>query len=159
MISKYWYFCTEIRVTLCWATLINRCCFLLFSCGYGIAKFFTLGKRFVFRYKAATALVSFLFSSACVWHSLILHPWQATKQQSNKDLASLVFLKVFKFKIEVPESVCVCVCLSICVSLASDSSETIEVIIIKFGMVTASDMEMHYVLIILTLTFIQGQRF
>ena len=45
-----------------------------------------------------------------------------------------------------------------CVSLAvaSDSSESIEVIIIKLGTVTASDMLMHHVLIILTLTFIQG---
>ena len=42
-------------------------------------------------------------------------------------------------------------------SLASDSSETIEVIIIKRGTVTASDMTMHYMLIILTLTFIQFQ--
>ena len=47
-----------------------------------------------------------------------------------------------------------CVCLS--VFLASDSSETIEVIIIKFGTVTASDMRMHHMLIILTLTFIPG---
>ena len=45
---------------------------------------------------------------------------------------------------------------SVCVSLASDSSETIEFIIIKLGMVTASDIVMHHVLIILTLTFIQG---
>ena len=43
-----------------------------------------------------------------------------------------------------------------CVSLASDSSETIEVIIIKLGTVTASDMLMHLMLILLTLTFIQG---
>ena len=43
------------------------------------------------------------------------------------------------------------------VSLASYSSETIEVIIIiRLGTVTASDMLMHHVLIILTLTFIQG---
>ena len=41
-------------------------------------------------------------------------------------------------------------------SLASDSSETIEVIIIKLGAVTASDMTKHHLLIILTLTFIQG---
>ena len=34
--------------------------------------------------------------------------------------------------------------------------ETIEVITIKRGMVTASDMRMYYTLIILTLTFIQG---
>ena len=45
--------------------------------------------------------------------------------------------------------------MSVCVS-ASDSLETIEVIIIKRGTVTASDMRMHHVLIILTLTFIQG---
>ena len=48
------------------------------------------------------------------------------------------------------------VCLSVCISLASDSSETVEVIIIKLGMATASDMVTHHVLIILTLTFIQG---
>ena len=39
-----------------------------------------------------------------------------------------------KFKIDDPKSV------SVCVSLASDSSETIQVIITKLGMVTASDM-------------------
>ena len=55
--------------------------------------------------------------------------------------------------------VCVCVCLSVCLSLASDSSEAIKVIIIKFGMVTASDMIMHHVLIILSLIFIQGHTF
>ena len=49
-----------------------------------------------------------------------------------------------------------CVCLSVCASLESDSSETIEVIIIKLGTVTASDMVRHHVLIILTSTFIQG---
>ena len=43
----------------------------------------------------------------------------------------------------------------VCVSFASDSSETIEVIIIELGTVTASDMLMHHVLITLTLTFIQ----
>ena len=48
------------------------------------------------------------------------------------------------------------VCVCVCVSLASDSSETIEVMIIKLGTVTASDMLLHHVLIILTLTFIQG---
>ena len=47
----------------------------------------------------------------------------------------------------------VCVCLSVYVSLASDSSETIEVIIIKLGTVTASDMAMHQMLIIVNLTF------
>ena len=43
-------------------------------------------------------------------------------------------------------------------SLASDSSETVEVVIVKLGLVTASDMRMHHVLIILTLTFIHGHR-
>ena len=46
-----------------------------------------------------------------------------------------------------------------CVSLgplAGDSSETVEVIIIKLGTVTASDVVMQHVLIILTLTFIHG---
>ena len=66
--------------------------------------------------------------------------------------------------------VCVCVCACVrtcvracgreggraCVSLASDSSETIEVIIVELGTVTASYMRMHHVLIVLTLTFIQG---
>ena len=41
-------------------------------------------------------------------------------------------------------------------SLANDSSKTFKVIIIKVGTVTASDMRMHHVLTILTLTFIQG---
>ena len=45
-----------------------------------------------------------------------------------------------------PESVFV----SVCVSFATDPSETIEVIIVKLGMVTASDTVMHHVLIILT---------
>ena len=44
-----------------------------------------------------------------------------------------------------------------CLSLASDSSETVEVIIIKLGKVTASDMKMHHVLIILS--FIQGHTY
>ena len=44
----------------------------------------------------------------------------------------------------------------VCVSLASDSSETVEVIIVKLGTVTASVMGMHHMLITLTLTFIQG---
>ena len=49
--------------------------------------------------------------------------------------------------------------LSVCLSdphNLSDPSETIEVIIIKPGIVTASDMVRHHVLTILTLTFIQG---
>ena len=51
---------------------------------------------------------------------------------------------------------CLSVCLCVCVSLARDSSETMEVINIKLGMVTTSDMVMHQVLIIFTVTFIQG---
>ena len=47
----------------------------------------------------------------------------------------------------------------VCVSLASDSSETVEVIIIKLDTVTASDMLMHHVLIILILTFTQGHTY
>ena len=46
--------------------------------------------------------------------------------------------------------------LCVCVSLASDFLETDEVIIIKLGTVSASDMLMHHVLIILTMTLIQG---
>ena len=53
-------------------------------------------------------------------------------------------------------SVCLSVCPSVCLSLASDSSETIEVIIVNLGTVAASDMRMHRILSILTLTFIQG---
>ena len=47
-------------------------------------------------------------------------------------------------------------CVCVCVTLASDSSETVEVVIVKLGTVTASVTRMHHVLIILTLTFIQG---
>ena len=50
----------------------------------------------------------------------------------------------------------VCLFVCVCVYFASDSSETVEVIIVKLGMVDASDMIMHHVLSILTLTFIQG---
>ena len=39
--------------------------------------------------------------------------------------------------------------LSLSLSLASDSSETVEVIIVKRGMVTASDIKMHQVFIII----------
>ena len=54
---------------------------------------------------------------------------------------------------------CVSVCLSVCVSLASHSSANIKVITIKLGMVTASDMVMHHMFIILTLIFIQGHTY
>ena len=45
-----------------------------------------------------------------------------------------------------------------CVSFASDSSDAIKfkVIIIKLRMMTASDMRLHRMFIILTLSFIQG---
>ena len=50
-------------------------------------------------------------------------------------------------------SACVCVC--VCVP-PSDSSETVQTIIIKLGTETASDITMHHVLIIVNLTFVQG---
>ena len=50
----------------------------------------------------------------------------------------------------------VCLFVCVCVYFASDFSETVEVIIVQLGMVDASDMTMHHVLSILTLTFIQG---
>ena len=53
-------------------------------------------------------------------------------------------------------SVCACVRVSVSVYLVSDSSETGEVLVIKLGMVTASHMLMHHVLVILTLAFTQG---
>ena len=49
------------------------------------------------------------------------------------------------------------VCVCVCVSLASAYSETINVIVINLCTVTATDLIMHHVLIILTLTFIQGR--
>ena len=50
-------------------------------------------------------------------------------------------------------SVCLSVFVCVCVSLTSDSSETT---LIKLGRVPSSDMRMHHVLIIFTLTYIQG---
>ena len=50
---------------------------------------------------------------------------------------------------------CVCVCVCVCVSLGNDSWETLEVIVVKFGMVTTPDMRMHDVLIMLTVAVIQ----
>ena len=58
-------------------------------------------------------------------------------------------LTLKNFNIRFPE------CVHVCLSLASGSSETIQVIIIKLGKVTASDMKMHHVLIRLALTLIQ----
>ena len=74
-------------------------------------------------------------------------------------LAVLLCLTLKKFTTKDPESLCVCVCLSVCVSLASDSSETNEVILIKLGKVTASDIVMHHMIIILTLTFNQSHTY
>ena len=58
-------------------------------------------------------------------------------------------------KFEFRRDPCLSVC--VCVSLASDSSHTIEIIIIQLGTLTTSEMVMHHMLVILTLTFIQGQ--
>ena len=69
----------------------------------------------------------------------------------------LLFSLLANVNVDDPEYLCVCVC--VCVSLASDSLETIKVIFIKLGRVTASDMKMHHVLIILTLTFTQGHTY
>ena len=54
---------------------------------------------------------------------------------------------------------CLSVCLSVCGSLTGDFSETMEVIVIKLGMVTASDMVLHHVFSILTSTFIEGNTY
>ena len=63
---------------------------------------------------------------------------------------------------------CVCVCVCVCVPrkrffktivvkiVLFESSDV--VIIVELGTVTASDMRMHHVLIILTMTFIQGRK-
>ena len=60
------------------------------------------------------------------------------------------------FSLDEPVSVCLCVCVRVSLSLRSDSSETVEATIIKLGTVSPSDMRMHHMLIMLTLTFIQG---
>ena len=81
-------------------------------------------------------------------------PETSTLQHHTKATPSCCFQSL---KIDT-DKVYWCMCLSVCGFLVIDSSETIEAIIIKLGMVTASDMVMHQVLIILTLTFIQGHR-
>ena len=60
--------------------------------------------------------------------------------------------------IALPVSVCVCVhlCVCVCPSVASRISETSELIAIEFHTVTASVTRMLHMLIVLTLTFIQG---
>ena len=59
-------------------------------------------------------------------------------------------------KVRKDETMWVCVCLC----LASESSETVEDSIIKLGKVTASDIRLHHVLIILTFkSFIQGRTY
>ena len=51
----------------------------------------------------------------------------------------------------------VCVCMMYaCVRFPPSQAIPIEALIIKLGMVTASNMVMHHVLTILTLTFIEG---
>ena len=69
-----------------------------------------------------------------------------------------VFLCKVNFNVQNRDRVRACVreCVRACLSLASDSSETVEVTIVKLGTVTASDMRMHHVLIILTLIFSYG---
>ena len=68
-----------------------------------------------------------------------------------------MFLLVFKVssqdfeEVDIDETVSLCVCPS-----QRIPSNTIAVIIIKLGTVTASDMKKHHVLIILILTSIQG---
>ena len=51
---------------------------------------------------------------------------------------------------------CVSLCVCVCASLTNDSLETIKVTITKLDTVTATDMRMHHVLIILSLTLIEG---
>ena len=70
---------------------------------------------------------------------------------STNKMLSPVFFLCSKFY-----SVYVCLCLCADLFLASDFSEPVKVIFIKFGTVTASDRIMHHVLIILTLTVMQG---
>ena len=56
----------------------------------------------------------------------------------------------------LPDRRCrVCVCLCVCPSQAIPQ-KLLKLIIIKLGTVTASDMRMHHVLVVLNLTFIQG---
>ena len=85
----------------------------------------------------------------------------------SKPLTTLKKFKIDEAKVCLCACVCVCVCVCcvcvcarvrvcVCVSLANDSSETIKVTIIKLGTVTTSDILLHHVLMILTVTFIQG---
>ena len=93
----------------------------------------------------------------CKWKNLTL--WQRLLFAF---FASFFFFLVFVCKV-VSDSkpllcVTVCVTVCVCVCLASNSSETVEVIV-KLCTVTPSDMGMHHTLIILTLTFIQGHTY
>ena len=49
-----------------------------------------------------------------------------------------------------------CVCVSVCLCVCSSQAipRKFEVIIINIGTVTASDMKLHHMLMILTLTFV-----
>ena len=96
-----------------------------------------------------------------VWYNVCYICWAWCLQTTLLWKAGKKIFFVFKVisdfhKVNVDEtSACVCVCVCVCVSLASDSSETVEVIIIKLGTITASDMRIHHVLIILTLTSVK----
>ena len=52
---------------------------------------------------------------------------------------------------------CHCVCVCLCLYIASHISEISKAIAIKISTVTTSVTRMHHMLIILTLTFIQGR--
>ena len=86
--------------------------------------------------------------------------WQNSHDQVTVFLPNLILLWTFLFakswaglqKFTIDQTLCACAC----VSLGSDSSETVEVNIVKLGTVTASFTRMHHVLILLTLPFIQG---
>ena len=68
-----------------------------------------------------------------------------------RNSALFVFQSLRTFgKVKIDESV------SMCVPLASDSSKAIGVTIVQLGTVTASHLRMHHVLIISTLTVMQG---
>ena len=75
--------------------------------------------------------------------SELTHPWLVhNRNKKIRELVSPVKLtnkQVFLFS----SPICLCVC--VCVSLASNSSVTIETIIIKLGMVTAPEMVMLHV--------------
>ena len=74
-------------------------------------------------------------------------------------LGSSAFEAFIVCKVVISNPTRISVCLSVCLSLARDSSENIKVVIINLGTVIGSGMLMHHVLIISTLTFIQGHTY